>query len=179
MVKVFFSIAKKLYAEHTLSISLLTALAVLLTDYITGQAIQFPIVYIFPIGLAAWREKKILAYLMAILLPFTRVLFHFLWHDTQPISFSIINTMIAIFVLIFYAYLINRTAWQTKSLKKKVTQLEGILPICASCKNIRTENGDYEQIETFITNHSGVLFSHGLCPDCAKKLYPEYFGDNK
>ncbi|MCU0848494.1 MAG: hypothetical protein MUD12_11460 [Spirochaetes bacterium] len=50
--------------------------------------------------------------------------------------------------------------------------LEGILPICASCKRIRNPEGNYEQIESFISRHSEALFSHGICPECMKKLYP-------
>lgn len=50
--------------------------------------------------------------------------------------------------------------------------LRGILPICASCKKIRDDSGYWEQIESYIRNHSEAEFSHSLCPDCAKKLYP-------
>jgi len=50
--------------------------------------------------------------------------------------------------------------------------LEGILPICASCKRIRNPEGNYEQIESYISKHSEALFSHGICPECMKKLYP-------
>jgi CheY-like chemotaxis protein len=56
---------------------------------------------------------------------------------------------------------------------EKVKQLSGIIPICASCKKIRDDRGYWEQLESYITNHSEVLFSHGLCPDCAKKAYAE------
>jgi hypothetical protein len=56
----------------------------------------------------------------------------------------------------------------------KVKQLNGLLPICASCKKIRDDSGYWEQIETYIRNHSDAEFSHGICPDCAKKLYSEF-----
>jgi PAS domain S-box-containing protein len=52
--------------------------------------------------------------------------------------------------------------------------LGGVLPICSSCKKIRSDNNYWEQIETYITKHSGTGFSHGICPECAQKLYPEY-----
>ena len=57
----------------------------------------------------------------------------------------------------------------------KVKALEGILPICASCKMIRDENGAWNQIETYIRDRSEAQFSHGICPDCAKKLYPDLY----
>jgi hypothetical protein len=55
----------------------------------------------------------------------------------------------------------------------KVKTLSGFLPICASCKKIRDDNGYWNQIESYIKSHSDVDFSHGICPDCAKMLYPD------
>lgn len=152
---------------------------VLVIDYITGRHIQFPITYIIPVGLAAWQTQKTTAYAIAIILPLMRVVFHFPWHETQSLYVAVLNALIDMVSLIFYAYLIDRSAWQTRALEKKVRTLEGILPICASCKRIRTETGDYEQIEKYITNNSEASFSHGICPECAKKLYPELFKDTQ
>ncbi len=55
----------------------------------------------------------------------------------------------------------------------KVNQLSGLLPICASCKNIRDDKGYWNQIEGYIANHSQAEFSHSLCPNCAKGLFPD------
>ncbi|HJX31452.1 MAG TPA: PAS domain S-box protein [Thermodesulfobacteriota bacterium] len=57
----------------------------------------------------------------------------------------------------------------------KVKTLSGMLPICASCKRIRNDEGYWSQIEAYISQHSTVSFSHGLCPECAHKLYPDIF----
>jgi len=59
----------------------------------------------------------------------------------------------------------------------QVKTLSGLLPICSSCKKIRDDEGYWNQIEVYIQDHSEAVFSHGLCPECAKKLYPEIFGD--
>ena len=48
------------------------------------------------------------------------------------------------------------------------------MPICSSCKKIRTDTGAWERIERYIRDHTYAEFSHGLCPDCMKKLYPSY-----
>ncbi|HDR05689.1 MAG TPA: hypothetical protein ENN84_10670 [Candidatus Marinimicrobia bacterium] len=61
---------------------------------------------------------------------------------------------------------------------EKVKRLRGLLPICASCKKIRDDKGYWQQIEVYIKDHSDADFSHGICPDCMKKLYPEYDFDN-
>jgi hypothetical protein len=56
----------------------------------------------------------------------------------------------------------------------KVKALSGLLPICASCKKIRDDTGYWNQIESYIKEHSEAEFSHGICPDCAKRLYPDF-----
>ncbi len=56
----------------------------------------------------------------------------------------------------------------------EVKTLSGLLPICASCKSIRDDKGYWKQIESYIKDHSEAEFSHGICPDCIKKLYPEF-----
>jgi hypothetical protein len=53
--------------------------------------------------------------------------------------------------------------------------LSGLLPICASCENIRDDKGYWNQIESYIRDHSKAEFSHSLFPDCAKILYPELY----
>lgn len=54
----------------------------------------------------------------------------------------------------------------------KVRTLSGLLPICSSCKKIRDDQGYWNQIERYISKHSTAEFTHGICPECAKKLYP-------
>ena len=55
----------------------------------------------------------------------------------------------------------------------KVKTLSGLFPICASCKKIRDDSGYWNQIESYIRDHSEAEFSHSICPECAKKLYPD------
>jgi len=61
----------------------------------------------------------------------------------------------------------------------KVKMLSGLLPICASCKKIRDDEGYWQQVERYIEEHSDIRFSHGLCPDCARRLYPDIFTGKK
>lgn len=51
--------------------------------------------------------------------------------------------------------------------------LRGIIPICANCKNIRTDAGEWQRIETYVREHSEAQFSHGICPSCMRVLYPD------
>ncbi|MGO8793386.1 MAG: PAS domain S-box protein [Candidatus Sulfotelmatobacter sp.] len=55
----------------------------------------------------------------------------------------------------------------------KVQMLSGLLSICASCKKIRNEDGNWESLEIYIRNRSAADFSHGICPECMQRLYPK------
>lgn len=55
----------------------------------------------------------------------------------------------------------------------KIKTLKGLIPICASCKKIRDDKGFWNQIEVYIKEHSDAEFSHGICPECVERLYPE------
>lgn len=57
----------------------------------------------------------------------------------------------------------------------EVETLRGLLPICASCKKIRDDNGYWNHIEVYFSQHSQVDFTHTLCPDCVRHFYPEYW----
>ena len=59
-----------------------------------------------------------------------------------------------------------------KKLLRRIKILEGFIPVCANCKNIREEN-NWRQMEAYITEHSLAKFSHSICPECIQKLYPE------
>lgn len=59
----------------------------------------------------------------------------------------------------------------------EVDTLRGFIPICASCKQIRDDEGYWHQVEAYISSRSNAKFSHGICPTCAKKLYPDLYPD--
>jgi DNA-binding NtrC family response regulator len=56
-----------------------------------------------------------------------------------------------------------------------IQKLQGMLPICAICKNIRDDKGYWNRVEEYISKYLDVEFSHGICPECAQKHYPEFY----
>jgi len=72
---------------------------------------------------------------------------------------------------------LEKTNKELKSALDTIKTLHGIIPICANCKKIRDDKGAWSQLEAYFSKHSEVQFSHGICPECAKKLYPEYVKD--
>jgi len=98
-----------------------------------------------------------------------------------------IVSMFMIFLLIITTILLITTKKIIKINKEKqkliedlqkalneIKTLSGFIPICSSCKKIRDDHGYWEQIESYIKNHSNAEFTHSLCPDCVEKLYPEF-----
>ena len=61
----------------------------------------------------------------------------------------------------------------------QVKKLSGLLPICASCKKIRDDEGYWQDVAVYIRDHSEVEFSHGICPECMQRLYPEYYSGSE
>ncbi len=62
-----------------------------------------------------------------------------------------------------------------EELTSEIETLQAMLPICSNCKKIRNDEGYWENVEEYIGKNSNTVFTHGLCPGCAKELYPEYY----
>lgn len=90
------------------------------------------------------------------------------------IVFSVCLLILGFFVMLVKSAEARETAENLLALKEELNTLSGIVPICASCKKIRDDSGYWTRVETYVARHSEAQFSHGLCPDCARKLYPEY-----
>ena len=72
--------------------------------------------------------------------------------------------------------LLMRTQELERALRE-VKVLRGLIPICAKCKRVRTDTGDWQQLEVYIQDHSEAEFSHGVCQVCMKEVYPDVFKD--
>lgn len=147
----------------------LLALLVLAMDFFFGP---LAVLYLAPIALAAWYNGRIPAVIFAVSLPLVRYGFTLLWQPGWgPWTQAFPNLFTRLFIFILFAVLIDFIARQNRALKQEIKVLRGILPICAACKKIRTEDAHWEQIEQYISEHSDARFTHSLCPDCEKKQY--------
>lgn len=63
---------------------------------------------------------------------------------------------------------------QLRQAVDQIKTLKGIVPICASCKNIRDDRGFWNRVENYVRDHTEAEFSHAVCPDCMKRLYPQF-----
>jgi hypothetical protein len=67
----------------------------------------------------------------------------------------------------------ERLEWELRDAFAQVKALKGMLPICAACKKVRDDQGYWQQLENYVATHSETEFSHGICPECAERLYPD------
>jgi hypothetical protein len=91
----------------------------------------------------------------------------------QPTSFSQRKGEV-IFEIVIYLIVLTASFYVfEKKIMAEIKILEGFIPICASCKNIR-QDIDWKTLEEYISENSLAKFSHSICPECARKLYPEF-----
>ncbi len=147
------------------------AVLCLVLDFFIGPSIIFPITFMLPVIVSAWFCRPAYAYFLAIIQPLIRFGFRFFWTFQSNIADSVINTVIRIVVFVLFAYFVSRTARQARELSQRVNLLEGILPICNLCKKIRDEYGNWQAVETYVSNRSQASFNQSLCPDCLKRDY--------
>ena len=91
---------------------------------------------------------------------------------TKPINIKILRGKVAVFLRLY------KQRKELEEALENVKTLQGMLPICSICKNIRDDEGYWSKVEEYIQKHSDAEFTHSLCPDCVKKHYPE-FSKNK
>jgi DNA-binding response OmpR family regulator len=77
-----------------------------------------------------------------------------------------------------YAIEREKLSSELRQAMDRIKTLSGLLPICAACKNIRDDQGFWHQVEEYVRAHSDAEFTHGLCPKCAVKLYPQFYKNN-
>jgi K+-sensing histidine kinase KdpD len=160
-------------------------------DYATGPFTD-PFFLIVPVGLAAWFSGRAYGIAMALTTAIVRSWFHFVvWDEHFSTLVSLANSVLAVTVLTAFAEMVHRIATSRRNqarmldeqrkliqsleeARENIKVLSGLLPICSSCKKIRDSEGYWEQIEQYIRSHSEAEFSHGICPECMKKLYPEF-----
>ncbi len=112
--------------EYSVFFSVFSALFILQFDLITGEEIEFPVLFTLPVAIAAFGLNRYLAYCFSIALPLLRVGFVlFLWERDQAFHVLAINAAITISALITYSYLVTKISLKKKRLEERIKSLEG------------------------------------------------------
>lgn len=152
------------------------ALAIFIIDSLLPLGVVGGIPYILVILISLWAHRKQLPVYMAIVATILTVIGFHLSPPGGELWKVLTNRALALIAVWLVAVLsVQRRTLHEENEKalREVKILSGFLPICASCKKIRDDKGYWNQIESYIRDHSEAEFSHGICPDCSKKLYPD------
>jgi hypothetical protein len=143
--------------------------AILALEYYTGPFVQFAILLVFPVTVAAVLHGLRVGVGLAVLLPLVRLTFFATWPLPASWALAITDALIDVIILGGTAVLFAQIVTQERQLRA----LQGLLPICSFCKRIRDEAGDWRQLESYIASRSAARFSHTFCPECGRRHYPE------
>ncbi|MBK8478830.1 MAG: hypothetical protein IPL39_21860 [Opitutaceae bacterium] len=143
---------------------------VVVLDFASGPEVQFPIAYVLPVLLAAWSVRKKWAMGLAVGLPLLRLGMVVHW-GSEGLSLwaEVTNLLIRATVLLGLALV----TLKYREMEREVKILRGLLPVCMYCKKIRDERQQWQPIEYYVRDHSEANFSHGMCPECARKHFPD------
>jgi hypothetical protein len=120
--------------------------------------------------LASWYHGRVYGYSLAVAMPLVRFFMRAVWQEPPPLDEALANLVMRLFVLVLVAFLVENAARQTREVKV----LRGFFRVCSHCKRIHTPEKTWVQMERYISEHSETEFSHGICPECVKKHYPDY-----
>jgi hypothetical protein len=142
-------------------------------DVVVPLGTEVSLLYLIPLGFVAlWSSPKQSSHVMviaAICAGLTLIGFFFMVPDN--VWTAVANRLFAVIVIGIMAML----SVVRKRAEDDLKVLQGLLPICAYCKKIRDDRGRWEHIERYIADRSAADFSHGMCPDCGVKHFPEIF----
>ena len=146
-------------------------IAFLLLDLLTGPFLLFPILFVLPVTLSAWGSSRRAAYSLAVLLPLGRFFIAVFVDTPAPLIYMVANALIRVAVLLFLAFLVSRTARQTKALQERVA---GLVTVCAWSRTVEYK-GEWISFEEYLKRRFYLDTSHGISPAEALKV----FGDIK
>lgn len=149
-------------------------------DYVTGHEPGFFLFYFPPIAIAAWKLGPTSSYLISILSSIVWFLSYISSYPNSSVLFALWNTIMRLLCFLIIAYstfkiqlLLREKPEPSRAPLSQVKTLNGLIPICASCKKIRDHKGDWQRIEEYIEERTNAEFTHGLCSECFDKLLEE------
>lgn len=172
--------------KHIVIFAVFLMIIILIADFFTGREVRLIYLLILPVSMFSLYDKVRYAYAFSVILPFFRLIFFLKWNEEQNMLIGLINALIRMLVFLFISYSFNKVKLykdlkyklEHEKLQTHICNLESILPICSSCKKIRNANGDYQPVESYLKINNDINFTHTLCPECMKKLYPEYINNS-
>lgn len=172
--------------KYQITVSILLTLLTVLLDYWTGFGYRMKIFYLVPVSYATWYVGKIYGIAfstVAVMTMLNRGMASGTNNDDIPAVIWNMAMYFAFFVIVILLLSKLRSTMQQlaglitkmQNALNAVQELSGILPICANCKKIRDDEGYWHDVDVYISRHTKAEFTHGICAECANKLYPSLF----
>ncbi len=133
--------------------------------------VAVPMVYVVPVLISLWSSRRRFTYLAAASATVLAIVGFFLSPPGGVVWMDLLNRALALCMVWATAVLVLLH----KQAKEDIDTLRHWLPICASCKKIRDDQGYWNGIEEYMEQHSDILFTHTVCPACTEKLYPDMY----
>ena len=157
-------------------ICIFTSILIFTIDSAIPLGVAGGVPYIIVVLFSLWSSNAKLPLYAAIATSILTIIGYFASPAGGELWKVLANRSLALFAIWVVAILSiqRKTIYEEKEKAlSEVATLSGLLPICASCKNVKDDKGYWNQIESYIKEHSDAEFSHGYCPDCVKKLFPD------
>lgn len=150
--------------------------ALAVADFVGGPSASTHALYAVPVTLAAWYSGQVASLWLALGLPAARLTLElYVWKlATSATQDLLLSAMIRISTLTLLTLLTFRLSEHERALRRDLTTLQGLLPLCSFCKSIRNERNEWEPLEPYLEARSGADFSHGVCPACAQQHYSDF-----
>jgi hypothetical protein len=150
-------------------------------DWLTGYELNFFVFYFLPVSLPAWYLGLEVSVSLAVLSALVWFMAdYFSGHDHFSNVYAVWNTLIRLIAFLAIGWTFSRLRASqirehetSEALRKSLSEikvLETFLPICAQCKKIRNQEGDWQPVEIYIGQNSDTRFSHSYCPECAREI---------
>lgn len=169
---------------RALLIAAASLLLVATLDWVTGPTFGFSVFYLAPIAVVAWTSERWLGVVAAFIAAGVWFVADKLGAEPYATGFiPLWNAMVRLAFFLIVALLLHRLQGDARERSRLIAELRstlanvktlsGLLPICAWCKNVRDDEGYWQQVESYVQAHSGATFTHGICPSCAEKVKRE------
>ena len=153
-------------------------------DWLTGYELDFFVFYFIPVSVGAWFVGLGFSVVLSV---FSALVWYaadmLAGHVYSTSANAVWNTIVLLAGLLAMGWFVSRmrlahegernAAAALRQALSEVKVLEAVLPICAQCKKIRNEQGEWQRLESYMGQHTNSQFSHGYCPECARKVLEE------
>lgn len=164
------------HEEETLAITPLILIAgstaiIFIVDLLLPRGVAVPMLYVLPILLAVHCRQQWFRVSVAVGCTVLTVIGYKFTEDAVPTWIALSNRTLAVAAI----WITTVLAWQRMQAREQVNILRDLLPMCASCKKIRDDKGYWSQVEEYLETHTQTMLTHGICPECIQKWYPDFY----